>query len=461
MSKIFLTKEILNEILSKQNDSSLMEYYYQECLNDNVVAYQREGLIALLLILLNYKWSNLFAQPKFSVEYLLNLKNIKDNNDINQYSELLSKTNLEIGLSIIDNDLINDKVLIEFKNMFATYLLVTNQYLGCLAHCDNVIFRDPNDSTANFYKAILTELCLAVKSTPEYKFKLSIYQKELLNKCKIDEIQFDKRIVNQVYEDIKPKFLPPFHKFMSFTLIDKECTKSEEYKKYWTDEDGFYLRNKLFLNPLNDFGNFAESLFETFEELPISKEHRVLFDSIVEDYKYGRNKLFKYSVEDSICDRDMISTYSFIYSIFDKIAYLFWNVYNLNIAADSVSFTQNGLFDVKIKGTNKCFYEINNPAIIPLYYLMKKARTRNKITNPLQVGTFELNEYRNGLEHKTSSGLKKSELITNSKFLLGYVREAIIYSYLLLHGADVNTNSDDITCIGTTYMKSIFERSKK
>ena len=157
----------------------------------------------------------------------------------------------------------------------------------------------------------------------------------------------------------------------------------------------------------------------------------------------------------------MISTYSFIYSIFDKIAYLFWNVYNLNIAADSVSFTQNGLFDVKIKGTNKCFYEINDPAIIPLYYLMKKARTRNKITNPLQVGTFELNEYRNGLEHKTSSGLKKSELITNSKFLLGYVREAIIYSYLLLHGADVNTNSDDITCIGTTYMKSIFERSKK
>ena len=57
MSKIILTKEKLNQIFLKRNDSSIMEYYYQECLKDNVVAYQREGLIALLLILLNYKWS--------------------------------------------------------------------------------------------------------------------------------------------------------------------------------------------------------------------------------------------------------------------------------------------------------------------------------------------------------------------------------------------------------------------
>ena len=420
-----------------------------------------EGLIALLLILLNYKWSHIFGQEKFSVEYLLKLKNIKDNNDINQYSELLSKTNLEIGLSIIDNDSINDKALIEFKNMFTTYLLATNQYLGCLAHCDNVIFRDPNNSTANFYKAILLELCLVVKSNPEYKLKISTYQRELLNKCKIDEIHFDKRVVNQVYEDIKPHILRKCQKSMSFTVIDEESTKNVKKPKYWSDEDAFYLKNKFFLNPLNNFGNFAESSLEVFEDLPISEEHRILFDSIVEDYKYARNKLYKYSIENSICDRDMIAAYIFTYSIFDKIAYLFWNVFELNISADSVSFTKSGLFDVKIKNTNKCFYEINNPVIIPLYYLMKKARNRNKITNPFQIGTFELNEYRNGLEHKTSSGIEKSKLINNSKFLLGYIREAIIYSYLLLNGADINTNSDDITCIGTTYMKSILKLGKK
>ena len=209
-------------------------------------------------------------------------------------------TNLQIRLSIIDNDIIKDDVLIEFKNMYASYLFMTSRYLECLAHIDNVITRDPGDSTANFYKSILAELCLVMKTDTKYKMQLSAYQIELLKRCDKDKIHFDKSIVDKVYKIINPNAVPAINKTLKFTLPNN--IKSD----HWTEEEDFYLRNKLFLNPLNDFGFFAEASWETFDEIPISKEHRILFDSIVEDYKYGRRVFFEYSTEKNTCQRDMI-----------------------------------------------------------------------------------------------------------------------------------------------------------
>ena len=450
MSKLIITKEKLYEILSKENDCALMEYYYQECLKGNVEVYQREAYIALLMILLRYKWSQLFENKDYLIESLFKLKEITDNKELTQYSELLSMTNLQIGLSIIDNDIIKDDVLIEFKNMYASYFFMTSRYLECLAHIDNVITRNPNDSTANFYKSILAELCLVMKTDTKYKMQLSAYQIELLKRCDKNKIHFDKCIVDKVYKIINPNAVPAINKTLKFTLPNN--IKSD----HWTEEEDFYLRNKLFLNPLNDFGFFAEASWETFDEIPISKEHRILFDSIVEDYKYGRRVFFEYSTEKNTCQRDMISAYSFIYSIFDKIAYLLYRVYDLDRKDVAVIFSDNKLFNAKIKNDNRKFSEINNPMIIPLYYLMKSVREKNKIENPFQVGTFELDEYRNILEHRTTSNVDDKKLKMNTRFLLTHTRRLIIYCYLLLHGADKNIKNNNFSCVGTTFMKALY-----
>lgn len=83
-----------------------------------------------------------------------------------------------------------------------------------------------------------------------------------------------------------------------------------------------------------------------------------------------------------------------------------------------------------------------------------EGRSKNNLKG-LDPGTFELNEFRNVLEHKSTCLIDESMLKRNSKILIRKIRDLILETHILLQSADTNINSDDIVLCGTAYAKAI------
>ena len=126
-----------------------------------------------------------------------------------------------------------------------------------------------------------------------------------------------------------------------------------------------------------------------------------------------------------------------------------------------MGFTRNGLFDCKFNKLDKTFSSLCNNNIVPLYLIMKQVREKQKISNALMVGTFEFNELRNTVEHKSLLLVDESKLKRNSIELLSKARDAILYSFMLLYSIDRNFNNDSISCILTTYIEALDDIEKQ
>lgn len=450
MDKIKLSKENFIEIVNGISDKTKMEFYYQSAIEDKIEANTHIELVVFLVTLVRYFYDKLFVSKGINPYLFFNLKEINDNKEYWDYYELLRKTNLEIAYSLINDEITDDNLLVGFSEVQSLFYFISNNYLSCLLTCNNAIYRDNENSLCNFLKASIIEICYINKISQNTKIALLNYQFELLSKCKVDEILFDKQIFNKIFKKV-------IERRQKLSTSEKEIKLTECFDdSVLTNESIFYLNNGLFLNPLNNYGRFLDVVFEDMETLPTSEKNKKMFDEIVEDYKFCRNKLYQYFEEKSINKREMSSIYSYIYSIFDKIAFVLKKEFDLNIDDDNVGFTQNGLFDCKLNKQNKTFSSLRNNNIVPLHLIMKQVREKKKIyNNALMIGTLEFNELRNTIEHKSLLLVDESKLKRNSIELLSKARDAIIYSFILLYSIDRNFNNDSISCIFTTYIEAL------
>ena len=449
MDRIKLSKENLIEVVNGINDKTKMDLYYQFAIEDKIVANTHIELVVFLVTLVKYFYDKLFVSKGINPYVFFNLKEINDNKEYWDFYELLRKTNLEIACSLINDETTDDKLLVGFSEVQSLFYFISNNYLSCLLTCNNAIYRDNENSLCNFLKAAIIEICYINKISQNTKIALLNYQFELLSKCKADEILFDKQIFNKIFKNI-------IERRQKLTTSEKEIKLTECFDdSILTNESIFYLNNRLFLNPLNNYGKFLDAVFEDMETLSILEKNKKMFDEIVEDYKFCRNKLYQYFDKKSINKREMSSVYSYIYSIFDKIAFVLKKEFDLNIEDDKVSFTKDGLFDCKLNKQNKTFSSLRNNSIVPLYLIMKQVREKQKISNALMVGTFEFNELRNTIEHKSLLLVDESKLKRNSIELLSKARDAILYSSMLLYSIDRDFNNDSISCIFTTYIEAL------
>ena len=289
-------------------------------------------------------------------------------------------------------------------------------------------------------------------------YRMALRTEALLGECKEGKFIVPGKAENEVVKIIneRVKDLDNGKEKIQFTLAKENYEKTKEIIKDWTEEHDFYLRNKLFLNPLNDFDDFVNCSLESFEDLQIKKEYNELFELIIDDYKMCRGILFSYYKGiNNVGKKEMCMTYSYAYSIFDKIAYLLKKVYALKIGDDNTSFTKHGLFDVKIEGTDIRFKDIKNNNVLPLYLIMKEVREKQNIVNALQVGTFEHNELRNAIDHKSIALVSDDKLKRNASILLGHVRNAILYAFMLLHSCNEVELCDKTSAIETTFYKAL------
>ena len=403
---------------------------------------------------MDFKLKQLYTKD-IKFDYFFELKNFNCDEILDLY-HLFRRTNYEIALTIaLENDPIDEKTKVEFLVMYTNFLFIFFRYLKCIDLCNCALFRDSKNPTINFFKSSLVDLCHIVKHDIKYEMAIEIYRRKMLRYVNATNVSFDREIVNNILKNKSNLFIDKTQeKLIGLLELPDEFAETELGKNYWSKEKDYYLKKTLFLNPLNNFGRFAQCSLEKLLPLEISKENQELFNSIVEDYKHCRKKLYEFVVLNNLSLRDMCTTYSFAYSIYDKIAFLFKNVYDIDIQDYTTYFDEN-LFNKKFKKSKYKFSEIKNPAIIPIYYHMKEYRSKNKVKG-VNVGTCELNEYRNIIEHRSTSLISENELKSKSEVLIRDLRDLIIESYLLLMSAESNMTSDDMIVAGTSYAKAIY-----
>lgn len=464
MDRIKLTKDKLLEILGKYDDSETMDYYYNAALEDRIQADQYLSIIMLLFMLVRYYHDKLFIKSDVNPISFMGLKNFNEESEYWKYGELLRKTNFMIAYALIHDEEIPDKSLVEFNDTHSIYLFCIGDYFKCLKNCTNSLFRDENNSLSNFIKASLIELCYINRVSDDYGIALLNYQKSLIDKCNDDNPGFDINIYKKVLEsiNIRVNLLSSVEKSIILTPILETYEETKRVLPDWTEEKDFYLRNNLFLNPLNMFGKFAEVSVEVFQDINLDKENREMFKELVKDYKMCRRTLFLYYKKYENVDKRKVSmVYSYLYSIFDKTAYLIKNVYNLDIQESRIYFTDDGLFNKKFKDMDMKFKELSNFTVLPLYLIMKDVRTQNKIEDALQVGTFEHNELRNSIDHKSIYLVDSDKLKRNILILLGKTRDTILYTFMLFYSQSSNVEYDKFSTIYTTYFYALDSMNKK
>lgn len=454
MDKLVLTNDKLQEILHKENDDCVMESYYQIALKGDIVADQHMAIVAFLLILIRYKRRRMLGENACPFHFFG-----VPQDDYGKYYELLERTNLEIFKSIVWGEDIPDRPLVEFSEDHAFLSFWKNEYFSCLRSCDNALSRNKNSFICNFIKASIVELCCINKTTDTYKIQLANYQKRLIEKCDEVDLNFNKDIYRKVVEIVNKqyKYLDERYQNINFTKAKDTFELTQSQVSAWTKEHDFCLRNRLFLNPLCDFDLFLESSYEELQPLNIAEEKQVFFNEIIEEFKLCRHLTFEY-IENRNDDikRVQCMVFSYAYTIFDKIAFLFKDVYDIDVGDDKVGFTKNNLFDRKFRNIDLRFRDVKNSNIYPLFDIMQKVRSKQKITDAIKAVVFDFHELRNKIEHRTTLDIDDAELRVHSIYLLKVIKETILYAYMLMHSfSGENGTHKAYTTVFTTYSIAI------
>lgn len=460
MDNLILTKEKLIEILQQENNDDIMESYYQQALGGNVVAGEHMAIVAFLLILIRYKRRKLLDGNMNPFHFFG-----VPQDDFKKYFELQGRANWEIYESIKAKENITDQPLVEFSEDCAFLHFWRNDFFECLRSCENALLRDENSFLCNFIKASIIEICYVNNTNIGYKIQLANYQKSLIDKCDESKLNFNKDIYRKVVEIIEENYktLNEQHRKINFTIAPDTFEETQALIPEWTEEHDFYLRHRLFLNPLCNFDLFLESSLEELEDLQIDKEFKDIFDEIIEEFKMCRRLTFEYSMHlDDDTKRVQCMVYSYAYSIFDKLAFLFGKIYRIDVAESEVGFTKNNLFDRKFKDSELCFKNIKSPYIYPLYAIMDKVRGSQKIKDAIKTVVFTFSELRNTIEHRTISQIGKNALQVHSIFLMKLIKEAILYSYMLLHSFSIEDGSRyNINVFFNSYFSAIIQLAQE
>ena len=296
------------------------------------------------------------------------------------------------------------------------------------------------------------------------------------------KIQIDDSI-QEIENHINKQYL---NKDIDLNSYNLRNYKNEKHYKKWI------ISHNLFLNPLNDLGNYSIATHD-----PLSLPNLItntysfpkiitLFNQLKQEFitsRYllyeGLNELTKkyYDRETNITDDYDYNLYSIdiekiklsfrgFYSIFDKIAVFINEYFKLNLNEKSVDFRSVWYKNNKI---NKVFQNSENLSLRGLYliskdlYFNKTDEQSKEFINVLEPEAQEINKIRNHLEHKfimiklldinefdiTIDNRERTFYITYDNLenktlhLSSLVREALIYLSFTVHIEESKKVSED------------------
>lgn len=231
-----------------------------------------------------------------------------------------------------------------------------------------------------------------------------------------------KRIFSKWIEIIKSHYQEEFlESELNFKEFSLGFSKKEKNYRIWV------LRNKLFLNPLNDIGPFSiaatdilhvPSIVAKIEEPPI---YQGFYNQIKQEFVSARFLCYEglFDKEKHYSDRNVMLydtldypdyslkaekikyAYRSLYSIFDKISFFLNDYFQLGIPEKRVYFKSIWYSDNDPKVIRKIFFERDNPAITALFWLSRDLFDDiSGISSSIEPEARELYLIRNHLEHK-------------------------------------------------------------
>jgi tetratricopeptide (TPR) repeat protein len=205
------------------------------------------------------------------------------------------------------------------------------------------------------------------------------------------------------------------------------------------------IENRLLLNPYLDIENFDFARYDNIL-IPVDfTEAFPLFEQIKVEFRYARELFFKSKFLPCISDTEKIENlklaFRIAYSIFDKVAYLINNVFDLKVAYHQVSFRKLWYKKGdKGKGIKESLVRNNNFILRGLFWISKELYLEDdKLFEAIEPDAKELDKIRNYIEHKSfqidvpktdgnfSYEIKRDDFEAKTLRLLLLVRESIMY----------------------------------
>lgn len=249
-----------------------------------------------------------------------------------------------------------------------------------------------------------------------------------------DFFEFKKNHYKKVLKSriLKSKNRKSNNTFHRFTIL-LEDELSDSYNEWC-------LKNRLFLNPLNDMELAIEAANDIFIDkgLNLDNKKKALLERLFNDYLYFREKVYankSMSTDNEV--RELSSSFKELFSIFDKIAYFLFLFFDLDFKEKDVTYFRVFDLNTKLKdGTH--LLDIHNTNLYSLFWIKREYRISNDKLNMHQYLSKEtqfLNNIRTKLEHRTSllENEEKESLFDKTVGLLKIVRRSLLYLNALVY----------------------------
>ncbi|WP_321319416.1 LA2681 family HEPN domain-containing protein [Labilibaculum sp.] len=205
------------------------------------------------------------------------------------------------------------------------------------------------------------------------------------------------------------------------------------------------INNRLLLNPYLDISNYDFARDDNIS-IPIDfNEAFPLFEQIKIEFRYARELFYKSKFLQCITDveknENLKLAFRIAYSIFDKVAYLINNIFDLQVANHRVSFRKLWYIkEHKEKGIKESLANNNNFILRGLFWISKELYLEDdKLLGAIEPDAKELDKIRNYIEHKSflidapktdsdfSYEISRDDFEAKTLRLLLLVRESIMY----------------------------------
>ncbi len=335
----------------------------------------------------------------------------------------------------------------------------------------------------------------------QFAYKAFKETKELLVAC-LSQYNQDENYYKLIEDDVQNTIINYENQWEVKDLENFDLF--EDYKsKYSTNEKKYRdwcLQNRLFLNPLNDLGNYQIASHDPLNLPNLTTEINdgfprfiTYFNQMKQEHITYRHLLFEglskktqkfYDKDTSITDDYDYNLYSLdiekiklayrgFYSIFDKIAYFMNEYFNIGLNENSIDFKKIWYEYEKdrrtIKEIKSIFNQSKNLALRGLYLISKDLfysdESSKEFLTVLEPEAEKLSEIRNHLEHKFISikaldiarfetvgdrernfYITEDDLEAKTLHLAQLAREAMIYLSFAVH-IEESRISDDGMCM--------------